>query len=102
MERRYSLVERAQALLADEQGTLYKDAPYRVALCYPSPYHVGMSSLGYQAIYGEVHAHAGVTAERAFLPDDVEEYRRTRTPLFTLETQSPVSEFPLLAFSVAY
>ncbi|EPX61568.1 hypothetical protein D187_010187 [Cystobacter fuscus DSM 2262] len=102
MERRYSIVERAQALLADEQGTLYKDAPYRVALCYPSPYHVGMSSLGYQAIYGEVHAHAGVTAERAFLPDDVEEYRRTRTPLFTLETQSPVSEFPLLAFSVAY
>jgi radical SAM superfamily enzyme YgiQ (UPF0313 family) len=102
MEGRYSLVERARALLADEQGTLLKEAPYRVALCYPSPYHVGMSSLGYQAIYGEVHAHPGATAERAFLPDDVEAYRRTRTPLFTLETQSPVSEFHLLAFSVAY
>jgi len=102
MEGRYSLVERAHALLADEQGTLYKEAPYRVALCYPSPYHVGMSSLGYQAIYGEVHAHPGVSAERAFLPDDVEVYRRTRTPLFSLESQSPVADFRLLAFSVAY
>ncbi|MBM7118519.1 radical SAM protein [Archangium primigenium] len=102
MEGRYSLVERARALLADEQGTLYKEAPYRVALCYPSPYHVGMSSLGYQAIYGEVHAHPGATAERVFLPDDVEAYRRTRTPLFSLETQSPAADFHLLAFSVAY
>src|SRR5690349_7292 len=102
MERRYSLVERAQALLADEQGTLYKDAPYRVALCYPSPYHVGMSSLGYQAIYREVHAHAGATAERVFLPDDVETYKRTRTPLFTWESQASVSGFEMLAFSVAY
>ena len=102
MEGRYTLIERVQSLLTDEQGTLYKDAPYRVALCYPSPYHVGMSSLGYQAIYGEIHSRPGFTAERAFLPDDVEVYRRTRTPLFTVETQSPVSSFHLLAFSVAY
>ncbi|HZH78627.1 MAG TPA: radical SAM protein [Archangium sp.] len=102
MEGRYSLVERVAALLADEQGTLRKEAPYRVALCYPSPYHVGMSSLGYQAMYREIHSHAGATAERAFLPDDVEAYRRTRTPLFSFESQAPVSSFQMLAFSVAY
>jgi len=102
MEGRYTLVERVQALLEDEQGTLRKEAPYRVALCYPSPYHVGMSSLGYQAMYREVHAHPGATAERAFLPDDVEAYRRTRTPLFSFESQAPVSGFHMLAFSVAY
>ena len=102
MEGRYSLVERVHALLADEQGTLYKEAPYRVALCYPSPYHVGMSSLGYQAIYREIHTHPGATAERVFLPDDVEAYRRTRTPLFSFESQAPVSTFHMLAFSVAY
>ncbi len=102
MEGRYSLVERVHALLADEQGTLYKEAPYRVALCYPSPYHVGMSSLGYQAIYREIHTHPGATAERVFLPDDVEAYRRTRTPLFSFESQAPVSSFHMLAFSVAY
>ncbi|MFP2896359.1 radical SAM protein [Corallococcus sp. 4LFB] len=102
MEGRYELIEHVCSLLADEVGTLRKEAPYRVALCYPSPYHVGMSSLGYQAIYREVHAHAGATAERVFLPDDVETYKRTRTPLFTWESQAPVSGFEMLAFSVAY
>src|SRR5215470_12668293 len=96
------LQEQRRDRLAAEQGALHKVAPWRVALCYPSPYHVGMSSLGFQGIYREVHAHTGATAERAFLPDDVEAFRESRTPLFTLETGTPVGEFPVLAFSVAY
>jgi radical SAM superfamily enzyme YgiQ (UPF0313 family) len=88
--------------LAAEEGCLTKVAPGRVALCYPSPYHVGMSSLGFQTIYREVHAHPGATAERAFLPDDVDSFRATRTPAFTLESGTPLSDFPVLAFSVAY
>ncbi len=102
MEGRFSLIEGVRARLADEQGALRKEAPYRVALCYPSPYHVGMSSLGYQTIYREIHLHPGAAAERVFLPDDVEAYRRTRTPLFTYESGASVSGFPMLAFSVAY
>ena len=62
--------------LADEVGTLHKQAELAVALVYPSPYHVGMSSLGFQTIYRELHALPGVTAERAFLPDDVKQARR--------------------------
>ncbi|HEY1907045.1 MAG TPA: radical SAM protein [Myxococcaceae bacterium] len=61
-----------------------------------------MSSLGFQTVYREIHAHPEATAERAFLPDDVEAFRESRTPLFTLETGTPVGEFPVLAFSVAY
>jgi len=105
MDARRQVVEQIQARLKDEHGTLYRDAPLPVALCYPSPYHVGMSSLGFQTIYRELHQHPGVTAERAFLPDDaeaVEAHRRTRTPLLTYERQRPVRDFPLLAFSVAY
>src|SRR5262249_12448257 len=71
-------LERARALLEDEQGTLFKQAPLRLALCYPSPYAVGMSSLGYQTIYREINLHPGASAERAFLPDDLEEHRRSR------------------------
>ena len=93
MDARRQLVEQIQARLRDEQGTLYRDAPLPVALCYPSPYHVGMSSLGFQSIYRELHQHPGVTAERAFLPDDVEAHRRTRTPLLTYERQRPVQDF---------
>ena len=96
------LLAHREALLADERGTLRKVASTRVALCYPSPYHVGMSSLGFQTIYREIHAHPDASAERAFLPDDVDAFRESRTPLFTLETATPVAEFPVLAFSVAY
>ena len=95
------LLEHSARLLAAEEGTLRKVAPLRVALCYPSPYHVGMSSLGFQTVYREIHAHQDATAERSFLPEDVDAFRASRTPLFTLESQAPVSTFPVLAFSVA-
>lgn len=95
-------VQAVRARLADEAGTLFKDAPLRVALCYPSPYHVGMSSLGLQAMYREIHAHPGATAERAFLPDDIPAFRAAGAPLFTYETQSEVSRMGIAAFSVAY
>ena len=34
-------------------------AARRIALCYPSPYRVGMRSLGFQTIYREIHAAPG-------------------------------------------
>jgi radical SAM superfamily enzyme YgiQ (UPF0313 family) len=92
---------RAQRL-SDEVGTLHKQADLPVALVYPSPYHVGMSSLGYQTIYRELNALAGVSAERAFLPDDAADARRRREPLATYESGRPISEFPVVAFSLAY
>ncbi len=99
---RFELLEAARGRLAAEQGTLFKEAPLKVALCYPSPYHVGMSSLGYQAIYREMHLHPGVTAERLFLPDDVEALVKAGLEPFSEETQSPLNRFDLIAFSVSY
>ena len=42
--------------------------------------------------------------ERAFLPapEDWEEYRRTGTPLLTLESQRPLKDFAALAFSISF
>jgi radical SAM superfamily enzyme YgiQ (UPF0313 family) len=88
--------------LGEETGILLKEAAFRVALCYPSAYTVGMSSLGFQAIYREIHLHPGAAAERAFLPDSPADYRRSRTPVFSYESERPLSEFPVLAFSVSY
>ncbi|MFN2549341.1 MAG: radical SAM protein [Myxococcales bacterium] len=102
MQSRWSLLEPIRSRLADERGTLVKQARSRVALCYPSPYHVGMSSLGFQTVYREIHQHPEATAERAFLPDDVAAWREARVPLCTYETQSEVSQFDCLAFSVSY
>lgn len=91
-----------QALLADERGTLRKDAPLNVALVYPSPYRVAMSSLGYQTMYRLINEQPGMAAHRAMLPDDTRAFRTARAPLITMEGQRPAGDYPVLAFSVAY
>lgn len=93
--------EIVRSRLADETGALRREAPERVALVYPSPYHAGMSSLGFQQVYRLIHEQ-GRSAERAFLPDDLDAFRRARLPLFTYESERPVSEHRVVAFSVAY
>ena len=74
----------------------------RVALCHPTAYGVAMSSLGFQTIYREIHRHPGAAAERAFLPDRPGEYRKRRLPVFTYEGERPLSEFAVVAFSIAW
>ncbi|MEZ4359593.1 MAG: radical SAM protein [Kofleriaceae bacterium] len=86
----------AAELVAAEIGTLRKEARTRVALVYPSPYHVAMSSLGYQQIYRTLHGVAEVAADRAMLVEGSD-----AAPT-TLETGRPLHEYPVLAFSVAY
>jgi len=78
-------------LLEAERGTLWKEAETRVAMVYPSPYHIAMSSLGYQQIYRTLHAIPGVAAHRAML--DVPR---------TLEGDMPLGSYPMIAYSVAY
>src|SRR5665213_4286265 len=90
------------ARLADEVGTIYKQAGLAFALCYPSPYAVGMSSLGFQTIYRGLNALADVCAERAFLPDDARAAVASGEPLRTYESARPVGDFPVVAFSLAY
>lgn len=97
-----SFRELRQARLSAEQGTLYGQGDLAVALCYPSPYHVAMSSLGFQTVYRELNALPGVVAERAFLPDDVPAARAQREVLATYESNRPVADFAIVAFSLAY
>jgi len=91
-----------RAWLADEAGTVRKQAPRQVALVYPSPYRAAMASLGYQQIYRVLNGLAEVAAHRAMLPDDPAAWRRAATPLLTLEGETPVGDYPVVAFSVAY
>lgn len=87
--------------LARERGPGFTPGQARVALLYPSPYRAGMSSLGFQWIH-ELLTRAGFAVERAFLPDDVEAWRRSRLPLCTYETQTPLRDFPIIGVSLAY
>ncbi len=89
--------------LADEVGRIEKDAPHRVALAYPSPYTVGMSSLGFQSIYAQLQAKPGFACERAFLADGADRpgVELAEAPV-TYEGRRPLGDFPIIAFSVAY
>jgi radical SAM superfamily enzyme YgiQ (UPF0313 family) len=97
------LRERIRTRLSDEVGRIAKQAPFTVALCYPSPYRVGMSSLGYQRIYRALMEAPGLACERAFLDDECESDAALRPehPV-TYEATRPIEEHPVLAFSVAY
>src|SRR5215204_3780155 len=89
--------------LASETGRIDKHAPFRIALAYPSPYHAGMSSLGFLQIYRAIQDEPGMACERAFLPDDAggRSDRKPDVPL-TYEGLRPLGDFPVLALSVAY
>ena len=98
--------EKIGALLAAEQGTVFKPggADVSVALAYPNTYHVGMSNLGMHQVYSLLNRRSDTVCERVFLPDDEdrEEYRQTGTLLLALESRRPVREFDILAFSVSF
>src|SRR5262249_38122862 len=98
MPSSWDIRAQGRALLADEPGTIFKERAARVALVYPSPYRAAMSSLGYQAIYRALNETPGFAADRAMLPEP----NVVDGPLLTLESERPIGEYPLVAFSVAY
>ncbi|MEJ2247912.1 MAG: radical SAM protein, partial [Acidobacteriota bacterium] len=100
--KHWDLVKQVRRRVNDEVGVLQKPSSLKIALCCTSPYKIGMSSLGFQTIYREINLHAEVSAERAFLPDNAEEYRKRRAPVFTYEGETPLGNFPVVAFSIAY
>lgn len=77
---------------------------FRIALCYPNLYFVGMSNLGFHSVYQMLNRHPDVLCERAFLPDDVdrEDLERSGHPLTTVESGSELRRFHVLAFSVSF
>ncbi len=94
-----SLVRRR---LADEIGRMTKEAPFTVALTYPSPYGAGMSSLGYQRIYRAIMETSGLACERVFLDDAAETDITLQTRPLSYESLRPLEAFPVIAVSVAY
>lgn len=102
----WNLKKKARALVDGEDGVVAKDWGGRVsvALVYPNTYAVGMSNLGFQTIYQHLNSLPHVVCERVFFPDpdDLDEYARTGTAPFSLESQRPLTDFDLVGFSVTY
>jgi radical SAM superfamily enzyme YgiQ (UPF0313 family) len=99
--------DRYRKILREETGLVHHK-PHglglEIALAYPNTYYIGMSNLGFQSVYQLFNSYNGIACERVFVPDpDVEkELERARAPLLTLESETPVSEFDVLAISVSF
>ena len=98
--------ERAQLTLSKEVGYVRKPhgGRLRIALAFPNTYWVGMSNLGFQTMYRLFNAQNDIVCERVFLPpkQELASLLESRTPLITLESQTPVGDFDVLAFSVSF
>src|SRR6186997_1703489 len=98
--------ERALVLLSKEVGFVRKPhgGKLRVALAFPNTYFVGMSNLGFQTVYKLFNAEEDIVCERVFLPpkSELAEQLASGAPLVTVESQTPVREFDVFAFSVSF
>src|SRR5687768_538665 len=98
--------ERALDLLSKEVGYVRKPhgGKLRVALAFPNTYFVGMSNLGFQTVYKLFNAEDDIVCERFFLPPKTElaAQRASGAPIVTLESQTPVGDFDIVAFSVSF
>jgi radical SAM superfamily enzyme YgiQ (UPF0313 family) len=98
--------ERALDILSKETGYVRKPhgGRLRIALAFPNTYWVGMSNLGFQTVYRLFNERPDMVCERVFLPpkQELAEQLASGAPLVTIESQTPVREFDVFAFSVSF
>ena len=100
-------VQKPARYTGGEWGEIKKDLQdvrVRVAFCFPDTYEIGMSNVGMRILYGVMNEMEGVWCERVFAPwGDMEEaMRQHNLPLWALESQSPVKDFDMIAFTIGY
>ncbi len=67
----------------------------KIALCYPNVYRAGMTGLPIRLLYALLNSRDDVACERFFIP--------TRNEgLVSLESQRPLKDFDIIAFSLQY
>ena len=100
-------VQKPARYTGGEWGEVQKnkeDVRVRVAFCFPDTYEIGMSNVGMRILYGVMNEMDGVWCERVFAPwSDMEEAMRSnKLPLWALESQDPVRDFDMVAFTIGY
>lgn len=102
----FELKRELKELLAGERGYYRYPMGTRTpfALVYPNSYFVGMSNLGLHIIYELLNKRDDVACERVFLPErkEIKRYENTRTPLMSIENQTPLYEFSVIGFVLSF
>lgn len=110
MEKKLTLlthVEKPSRYLGSEINSIRKnenEAKLRVALAFPDLYEIGSSHFGLQILYHIINSQPDAAAERVFAPaPDMEALlRRSKKPLFSLESHTPLPQFDIIGFSLLY
>ena len=100
-------VQKPARYTGGEWGEIQKDknqVDVRVAFCFPDTYEIGMSNVGMRILYGVMNQMEKVWCERVFAPwGDMEQaMRENDMPLWALESQDPVKDFDMIAFTIGY
>ncbi len=100
-------VEKPARYIGGEINEIHKDpqlVDIRFAMCFPDVYEVGMSHLGMQILYDMLNSREDIYCERVYSPwIDLDKIMRERDiPLFSLESQSPISDFDFLGITLQY
>ena len=82
----------------------WESAQIRFALIFPDLYEIGMSHQGLQILYHLLNNRDNFLAERCFCPDiDLEQLlRQKETPLTSLESARPLTDFDVLGITLPY
>ena len=107
LQRILPSVQKPARYTGGEFNEIIKDPAHvrvRVAFCFPDTYEIGMSNVGMRILYGVMNEMEGVWCERVFAPwaDMEEAMRRHNLPLWALESQQPVRDFDMIAFTIGY
>jgi len=101
------LVEKPSRYLGTEINATKKnpdEIKVKMCLAFPDLYEIGTSHFGLQILYHILNKHPQVAAERVFAPaKDIEFHlRNTKTPLFSLESITPLQKMDIIGFSLLY
>lgn len=107
LQRILPTVQKPARYTGGEYNEIRKNLPdvrVRVAFCFPDTYEIGMSNVGMRILYGVMNEMEGVWCERVFAPwaDMEAAMRQNALPLWALESQDPVKDFDMIAFTIGY
>jgi radical SAM family uncharacterized protein len=105
LEKLLDSVQKPATYLGGEMNQRYKpEASFGFAFCFPDTYDVGMSHLGMKILYDILNNLEDIRCERVFMPgvDMADGLKKEGIPLFSLETRTPLKDFPLIGFTLQY
>lgn len=107
MQELLPLLPHPSHYLGNELNSIHKNLEeirLRWCLAFPDLYEIGMSHLGQKILYHILNNHPQIWAERAFAPhpEAAKILRQFKTPLCSLESDTPLANMDIIGFSITH